>query len=203
MLLTILSGIIKWEGNNVIDRWLIHKINNDWSNPVLDWYFLHGRETSFWMPLYLFLLVYILMNYGKKGLWWSLGVIVTAALSDVISSGLIKEFIFRLRPCQDPEIAHTLRFFINYCPQSSSFTSSHSTSHFAQAVFFYLTLRHTGKYWGLFFIWAFLIAYGQVYVGVHYPSDVLGGAILGTGIGFLTSWIFKQRVGELHYTKKT
>jgi membrane-associated phospholipid phosphatase len=198
MLLTILPGVINWGENNSFDRWLIHKINNDWSNQLFDWYFLHGRETLFWMPLYLFLFLFIISNYGKKGLWWAFAVVVVAALSDVLSSTVVKELIFRVRPCRDPEIAGTLRFFINYCPQSSSFTSSHATSHFAQAWFFYLTLRHTGKYWGLVFLWAFLIAYGQVYVGVHYPSDVLGGALLGTGIGFLVSYIYKKRAGELH-----
>ncbi len=198
MLLTILPGVINWGENNSFDRWLIHKINNDWSNPLFDWYFLHGRETLFWMPLYLFLFIFILSNYGKKGLWWAFAVVVVAALSDVLSSTVVKELIFRVRPCRDPEISGSLRFFINYCPQSSSFTSSHATSHFAQAVFFYLTLRRTGKYWGLVFLWAFLIAYGQVYVGVHYPSDVLGGALVGTGIGFLVSYIYKRRAGELH-----
>lgn len=197
MLLTEMTASIVWKGVNAVDLWLIQQINQQWSNDFMDWVCLHARETMAWFPLYLFLFIFIMMNYGKKGIWWVGGVLLTAALSDFISSSVIKELIFRTRPCQDPEVAGTLRFFINYCPQSSSFTSSHATSHFAQAMFFYLTLRKTGRYWGLAFLWAGLIAYSQVYVGVHYPTDVIAGAIIGCGIGFLTSWLFKTQSGRL------
>lgn len=195
--LTETLAIVEWTGNNVFDLWLIRHINNDWSHPALDWFFSHARETLFWMPLYLFLFIYIMLNYGKRGIWWVGGVILVAVVSDVISSHIIKELIFRTRPCRDPEVAGTLRFFINYCPQSSGFTSSHATSHFAQACFFYLTLRHSGKIWVLVFLWAFLIAYGQVYVGVHYPLDVIAGGLIGTGIGYAIYKLLKQRIGRL------
>ena len=103
----------------------------------------------------------------------------------------------RVRPCRDLSVAQQIRFFVVYCPGSSSFTSSHATSHFAQAMFFFLTLKSVaGKWAWLFFAWAFSIAYTQVYVGVHYPFDVFCGALLGCGIGFLIARLYTRQFGK-------
>jgi len=187
-----------WQHIQPVDQWLITHINQNWSSPLLDTFIPYVRETLFWIPLYIFLFFFSILNFGLKGWWWVMGGVLTAALSDLISSELIKEHIMRIRPCQDPTVAPLLRFFINYCPVSSSFTSSHAANHFAQAVFFYVTLKPVIGKWGLFFFaWAALIAYAQVYVGVHYPFDVLSGAVLGCGIGFFMSKMFHRQIGKL------
>jgi undecaprenyl-diphosphatase len=187
-----------WHTIQPVDTWLLTHINQDWSNSFLDTLLPYMRETLFWIPLYLFLLLFVTMNFGIKGLWWVLAVVLTAAISDIISSQVIKQLIMRTRPCQDEQVSMQIRFFINYCPGSSSFTSSHATSHFAQAMFFFVTLRGImGKWANLFFLWAFIIAYTQVYVGVHYPFDVFFGSVLGCGIGFAMSKMFHSRIGKL------
>jgi len=193
------SGLLTfWQRIQPFDTWLITHINQDWGSSTLDTILPFMRETLFWIPLYLFLVLFTTINFKIKGLWWVLGVVLTAALADIVSSQFIKQTIMRVRPCQDPSVASQLRFFINYCPRSSSFTSSHACSHFAQAMFFFLTLRNIwGKWTGLFFAWAFIIAYTQVYVGVHYPFDVFCGAILGCGIGFATGKLFNNKIGIL------
>lgn len=191
-----------WNRILPVDSWLLKQINSNWNNELLDTVLPFMRETLFWVPLYLFLLLMVLVNFGTKGLWWILASVLAAALADLISSQLIKESIMRLRPCQEPEIAGQIRFFINYCPQSSSFTSSHATSHFAQATFFFFTLRRTWKWAGLFFAWAFIIAYTQVYVGVHYPFDVFCGAVLGFGIGYSITKLFHNQIGLLSLDKQ-
>ena len=191
-----------WERILPFDTWLLTHINQDWSSPFLDSICPYLRETRFWIPLYLFLVIFVTTNFKAKGWWWVLGLVVVAAVSDIISSKLIKQNIFRTRPCGDLEVMHLIRFFVNYCPQSSSFTSSHATSHFAQAVFAFMTLRPViGKWAFLFFLWAFLIAYTQVYVGVHYPFDVICGGLLGSGIGFALTKLFHNRVGMLSLDK--
>lgn len=187
-----------WQHIQPFDTWLLTHINQDWGNSFLDTVLPYMRETLFWVPFYLFMILFVTMNFKAKGWWWVLGVILTAAVSDIISSQLIKTNVMRVRPCQDEDVAAHIRFFINYCPRSSSFTSSHACSHFAQAMFFFLTLRNVmGKWAGLFFLWAFVIAYTQVYVGVHYPFDVFCGAMIGCGIGFAIGKIFLNKVGML------
>ncbi len=190
-----------WQQIKPFDVWLITHINQDWSHPLLDTVLPFFRESVFWIPLYLFLFLFVWMNTGSKVWWWLLAGVLTAAVSDLVSSQLIKENVMRLRPCQDAEVASQLRFFINYCPKSSSFTSSHATSYFAQASFFFLTLRTIlpGARW--FYVWAGLIAYTQVYVGVHYPFDVCCGALIGTGIGYLIARMFHKQSGMLSLVK--
>ena len=190
-----------WQHIQPFDTWLITHINQQWGNGFLDAVLPFMRETLFWIPLYLFLLIFVVHNFGAKGWWWVLGAVLTAALADIISSQLIKETVMRVRPCQDPDVSVQLRFFINYCPRSSSFTSSHATSHFAQAMYFFLTLRHISKWAGFFFLWAFIIAYTQVYVGVHYPFDVFCGALLGCLIGFLMAKMYHKQSGILSLEK--
>jgi len=190
-----------WSYIDPIDRWLIKHINQDWGNPVFDAILPFVRETATWLPLYFFLILFVTINFGVKGLWWVIGFLLTAALADIISSHFIKQWVLRTRPCQDPIVGPQLRFFINYCPGSSSFTSSHATSHFAQAMFFYITLRNVSRWAWVFFLWAFIISYTQVYVGVHYPFDVLCGGIVGCGIGFIVSKMYLKQAGLLSLVK--
>ncbi len=190
-----------WQHIQAVDLWLLTHINQQGGNAFFDAVLPFMRETLFWVPLYFFLLIFVTVNFGKDGWWWVLGVILTAALADIISSQVIKENIMRLRPCQDIEVIGKIRFFITYCPTSSSFTSSHATSHFAQAMFFFLTLKKCSRWAILFFLWAFIIAYTQVYVGVHYPFDVLCGGLIGCLIGFLMAKLFHKQTGILSLVK--
>ncbi|HXB43087.1 MAG TPA: phosphatase PAP2 family protein, partial [Puia sp.] len=119
-----------------------------------------------------------------------------------ISSSLIKGLIFRFRPCQDPVVSQYARVLVSYCPQSSSFTSSHACNHFSAAMFIFLTLKHTSNWWRLIFLWAFAISYSQVYVGVHYPLDVLGGIIVGCIVGYGMFVFFKKKFGTLSMNNK-
>ncbi|MBS1602147.1 MAG: phosphatase PAP2 family protein [Bacteroidetes bacterium] len=180
------------------DYWLFFSINQAWTSPFLDGLFLFMRESELWVPFYLFLLVFITLNFRKKGWWWAAYLIMTAIIGDLISSKLIKDtLVMRTRPCGDPLIADSVRFIANYCPTSSSFTSSHACNHFALAFFIYRTLRHTSRWWSLVFVWAFLIAYAQVYVGVHFPLDVTCGALIGSIIGWQLSRLFRFQFGTL------
>jgi len=106
---------------------------------------------------------------------------MTAGISDVISSRVVKPQFERLRPCRQENMEVVLRA---RCGSGFSFTSSHASNHFAVAVFFMLTIGRMYR-WSriLWLIWAGMIALGQVYVGVHFPLDVLAGAFLGSLIG--------------------
>ncbi|MBI2729969.1 MAG: phosphatase PAP2 family protein [Sphingobacteriales bacterium] len=187
---------------NQWDHKLFHAINGQWNNSFFDSVLPFLREANFWIPLYLFLLLMITFSFGKQSTWWILTFVFTVVFSDLLSSSVLKETIFRLRPCQDPSLAGTINILVNYCPKSSSFPSSHAVNHFAIATFIYQTLKFTSKWWGLIFLWAFAIIYAQVYVGVHYPFDVFCGSLIGITIGWLTSYIFNTRIGLHQQTKQ-
>jgi undecaprenyl-diphosphatase len=178
------------------DKQLFRLLNNKWHNAVFDTLMPQFRNAPFWMPLYLFLLLLVLINFKKNGWIWALFFFTTAGLSDIISSRLLKIYIHRVRPCNAEDMAEGLRFLVAYRPQSYSFTSSHAFTHFAMATFFYLTLKdHLGKWMLLAFAWAFVIAYAQVYVGVHFPLDVAGGAMIGILVGYLSGKLFNKHFG--------
>ncbi len=178
------------------DFWLFFKINGTWTSNFLDIFFPLMRESVVWIPIYLFLLVFIWINFGVRGLYWAVVLICTASLCDIISSHVIKESVFRLRPCRNPDIEEQVRFLVKYCPMSSSFVSSHAANHFGIAWFLHATLRqYTGRYSSLFFIWAAVISYAQVYVGVHFPLDVFCGALVGCLLGFITGKLFNGYIG--------
>jgi undecaprenyl-diphosphatase len=152
------------------------------------------REPYVWAPLYLFLALFVTINYRWRGFFWIVLFIVSFGIADQTSS-FIKDAVGRLRPCRDPLLQHFVRVLVSYCPGSGSFTSNHAANHFALGTFCFITLKQAfQQYAWLFYVWAFAIAYAQVYVGVHYPLDVLGGAVLGTMIGILSSSFFQRRI---------
>lgn len=186
-----MHNIIEW------DKSLFYLVNSKWHNPVMDWLMPLLRNSPMWNPFYLFLILLIVTNF-KKNIWWYIGLAaLTVIISNYISSNLIKENIYRLRPCNDPSIASWVRVLVGYRPQSSSFTSSHAANHFAIAVYLYITLKPYFAKWVpvLFLIWAAAISYSQVYVGVHYPLDIAGGTIIGILIGYLCGKSFNKQFG--------
>ncbi len=185
-----MHSILSW------DTYLLQLINNKWHNDLFDFIMPWLRNAAMWAPLYFFLILVVLSNFRKTGWWWVVFAIATVVITNYVSSNLIKENIIRLRPCNNPALACWLRVLVAYRPQSSSFTSSHAANHFCMAVFLYLTLKNEiGKWSFLFFIWAIGICYAQMYVGVHYPIDITGGAIIGILIGYLTGSLFNKKLG--------
>lgn len=184
---SLLSRLADW------DRQCFIKVNVDWTGAFGDWLMPLLRDQRVWYPLYFLLLLYVAVKFKWRSLPFILLGVLTVALSDVVSSHLLKDFIGRIRPCHEEQLVGIMQLRVGYCPNSGSFTSSHAANHFSLATFFYLALKPYFKKWALlFFLWAGLIAYAQVYVGVHYPGDVLCGAILGLLIGLSTAYLFKK-----------
>jgi membrane-associated phospholipid phosphatase len=176
------------------DRYFFTLINWKGQNALFDTVLPLLRSSIFWIPLYLFMLVFALCNFKRNIFIWICFAAGTAILTDFISSELIKENFFRVRPFNDPLLSSSSRMLLGYRPSSSSFTSSHATNHFGLAMFFYNTLSHQYGRWPLvFFLWALIISYAQVYVGVHYPLDVIAGGIIGCIFGYLTSRSFNKQ----------
>ncbi len=178
------------------DQSLFEKINGDWANSFFDTVMPFLRNSINWAPLYLFLLVFVLMNFKVKGIWWAVLFLSTVALADMTGTYVFKHGFDRLRPCNDPNFADHVRLLLKHCAGGSSFTSNHAANHFGMAAFFFVTFRHLFKKWAWFgLFWAAAIAYAQVYVGVHYPLDVFCGALLGLAFGITTGTFFNKRFG--------
>lgn len=190
-LLSILGTLKEW------DTWFLLKINRDWSNSFFDQVLPIWRNQNTWLPLYAFLFFFVVLNFEWKSyLPWIIGFVATIALCDQVSSGILKDWVNRTRPCNDPLLMYRINFLLNYKPTGGSFTSSHATNHFGMAFFIYHTLKNYFNKWVyLFFFWAATISYAQVYVGVHFPLDVICGAMLGTLLGSLVAMVFHRYFG--------
>lgn len=166
------------------------------ANPLFDSVMPLLRTSYSWAPLYLFLFVFAILNFKWNGVWWSLFFICTVSITDIISSRIFKEAFERLRPCQDPDFLEHVRLLVNHCSGTFSFTSSHAANHFGMATYFYFTSRHLIHGWAwIGYIWAVLISFAQVYVGIHYPLDVICGALLGLCFGLFIGMFFNKRFG--------
>ena len=185
-----------WQKLVLWDRALFEKINGDWANPLFDAIMPFLRNSLNWIPLYLFLLVFVLSNFKIKGLWWVVLCLSTIALTDMTGTYVFKHGFERLRPCSNPDFWDHVRLVLRQCSGGYSFISNHAANHFGMATFFFVTFRHLLKKWvWIGFLWAAAIAYAQVYVGVHYPADVFAGALLGLTFGITMGTFFNKRLG--------
>lgn len=171
------------------------KLAHPWLDAILPWL----RDSVFWIPLYIFLISWGIMNLGKKAGWWLAWAGLTVALSDQVSSGLLKNSVARVRPCRDPEVLPFINLRVEHCSGAFSFTSSHAANHFAVAMFVFASLAPVigTKLTRWLFVWAAAICYAQVYVGVHYPLDVVGGTLVGLACGWLTSSLYLRKAKSI------
>ncbi len=149
-------------------------------------YFLSMRVV--WAPLYLGILIYFGYVYKRKFLILILFIAVAITLSDQISV-IIKNATDRLRPCHDPSLEGMVHIVKGECGGMYSFVSSHASNSFNVALLSLLLIRKT---WYTVFIlfWASAVSYSRIYLGVHFPGDVLAGAILGVIIGWMIYTLF-------------
>lgn len=155
------------------------------------WLFITNQLN--WAPLFLLIIFLIFKNLGwKKGGFLFLFLILMVAFSDQFTN-MIRGIFERLRPNNDTSINHLLRTLIT--PQSYSFTSGHATTSMTFSVFIYLLFKDKYKYIRLMFIFPLVFAYSRLYLGVHFPIDILTGASIGTliGITFFKMYSFLQR----------
>ena len=182
-----------WETIKSLDQTALFHINQVWSNKYFDAVMPWLRESAIWLPVYLFFFAFILVNFGRKGLFWIIFFLITVTICDQVS-GYFKHWIQRPRPCNDPFMMQYIKVRLEYCSGGFSFTSSHAANHFGVAMFIHLTLKNVAAIktsW--LFLWAFIICYAQMYVGVHYPLDIIAGMLLGLLSGSITANVFNRR----------
>jgi undecaprenyl-diphosphatase len=135
-----------------------------------------------WIPLYLAILIALAVRYKRKFLVLVLMIIISITLSDQISV-IIKNSVRKPRPSHEPAISGLVHIVNNYRGGSYGFVSSHAANCFTVAVLSLLLIR---KRWFTFSIlfWAMVVSYSRIYLGVHYPGDVILGSLLGITIGW-------------------
>lgn len=147
-------------------------------------WFISGKLE--WIPLYILLLYLVIKKYKKQSIYIIAGIGLTILLSDQVSVKLFKEVFERYRPCQNLELKEIVQLVNNKCGGLYGFVSSHAANSFAMAVFIGSFLKRYYSYsLAILLVWASIVAFSRVYLGVHYPSDILAGALLGTGLAVL------------------
>jgi len=175
------------------DEWLFSLLNGTFRADFLDSIAPMWRNKYFWVPFYLFILAIVGINFRKRFLPFVLFAVLTITVADTISSRVIKPLVKRDRPCRAEHLQKPAVVLIS-CGGGYSFTSSHATNHFAIACFFIFTIGGIFTYTrGLFLLWAASISYGQIYVGVHYPLDIIVGGLIGSLIGLVLAYLYNLR----------
>ncbi len=173
----------------VMDVKVFSTINQDLSSTFLDYTLLNFRNKYFWAPLYIYLIVKTIVRFKKHSYIILLVGVLSFMIADLGSSKVIKPTVERIRPCNEITLSGVL--VKAPCRNSYSFVSSHAMNHMALATFFFFIFFGKNNRWPqLLFIWAIIISFAQVYVGLHYPSDVIVGMVLGFLISYvLYKWL--------------
>lgn len=143
-----------------------------------------------WTPLFLliFYLIYKKIG-GKQTLYVLLFIAILIAFTDQ-TTNLVKNTVQRLRPCNNPEINTFIR--VVQARKSFSFFSGHAANTMAVATFLYLVLKRHFKYLGFLFLWPLVFAYSRIYLGLHYPGDILTGYFVGAVFGTLIYLLYRK-----------
>ncbi|MEK7819215.1 MAG: phosphatase PAP2 family protein [Bacteroidota bacterium] len=175
------------------DRFIFYFLNNDLSLPFLDNFFVTLTELNkikFIQISLICLLLFIFTAGKKKSKITTLFLILTLIITDQVSSQFLKHFFERVRPCFETE---NIRLLVP-CGGGFSFPSSHATNAFA---FVTLFSKFYKNYKTHYLVFGFLIAYSRIYVGVHYPLDILAGAIVGFVISYFILFCIKKSLPKI------
>jgi undecaprenyl-diphosphatase len=170
-----------------LDRELFVTLN-ELHSPWLDDVMVGISNKWVWIPLYAFLLFRVVRIYGRQSIYILMSVGILILLSDQISVHFFKDVFQRLRPCHDERLADLVHIVNDHCGGQYGFISSHASNVFALAVFLGFMLKSEGRWWLYsLLVWAFIVSYTRIYLGVHYPLDIMVGGLVGA---FLALTIF-------------
>lgn len=166
----------------------LNGFHNETMDQIMFW--ISGKFT--WIPLYLLILFLIVRTHRKKAWVYILGLIALVALTDLVSVHLFKNVFQRLRPCHDPSLEGLVHIVNSKCGGKFGFVSSHASNAFGFFTLSSWVLSRKFKYLPpILFFWAALVAYSRVYLGVHFPGDILFGGILGMVLATMVIFVLE------------
>lgn len=174
-----------------LDRRVTLAVNTAHS-PALDSLMGFASDREVWFPLYALLIGGLIYWFRRRAVLL-LGLLIAAiALADRITSGLFKPYFARPRPCHEPDLTALLHLPAG-CGGQFGFLSSHAANSVALAVFLTLVLPARQRWIKIAaFVWAILLCYSRIYLGAHYLTDVLGGALVGGLLGWGAAVAFQR-----------
>jgi len=158
----------------------LNSYHADWLDPVM----YQFTKTWFWLPFYILLLIFIIKNYKKESWMILLVIALMITLSNELTSTVMKPYFSRLRPSQDPSLEGIIHLVDGAKGGLYGFASSHASNTFATATFLWLLFRKRYSWIAGLFVWAIVMTYTRIYLGFHYPGDIL----VGGAIGIFTAW---------------
>jgi undecaprenyl-diphosphatase len=176
-----MSGILQWLNEADTQLFLaLNGMHNDFFDTVMYW----TSNRWIWIPFYAWIF-FRLRNVDRKNIFRILVfAVLLIATSDQLSSGIVKKFAERLRPCHEAAIAEQVHLVNNYCGGKFGFVSSHASNCFALLAFLFFFLKGRDRRMMQFvWVWALIVSYSRIYLGVHYPGDIICGALLGMLLG--------------------
>jgi undecaprenyl-diphosphatase len=177
---------------SVLSSWditLFRLINGQGPNYFLDWFMPFMTDLKNFRYVLPVLVVWVLVREKKAGIVFLVFIGLTLAITDPFSSRLLKDWLGRVRPCH---VLEEVRLLTD-CNTSYSFPSSHAVNIFAAAFFLSQPLKKLSP---LFFGIAGIVGYSRIYIGIHYPLDVIGGAAIGLLIAWPMRWLKDQVVAR-------
>jgi undecaprenyl-diphosphatase len=188
-------------GRLPIDLAVLRFLNNTIATPALDYFFTYLCDFDIWRWPVGIVAVVLLWKGGPRGRWMVALTVLAASIIDPTIYRIIKPLAGRIRPCHDPSLVWVR--VVDGCGGLFSFPSSHAANMFGLAVVISGFYKATRYY---LYPLAALVAIGRVYQGVHYPSDVMAGAVYGAVIGlgliYLTNRLAPEKIGKYLHSRK-
>ena len=179
----MLEQVLEWDRSTLIYL-------NGLGVGTYDAFWSNVTEIYFWVPLFLLFIYLLYSSFAVREATYRLIAILLVVVFITVLTHWVKQGVSRLRPNNDETVNTVIRILKS--PTEFSFFSGHASSSFAITTLIYLFLRQPRKWVALFFIWPVLFSLSRIFVGVHYPVDIITGALVGILSGIVFHSLYRR-----------